>query len=133
MLKSARKARALGSALALAGFLTACPIIDDIFPPSVPVYIGGDFARPVFDPDTVVVNPGNTIEWTNQTNASVTLQFFDAPLDRREIVIAPGGTGRVRVNDPAEDGVYKYNALFRLERETNLVDPYIDIEPPPGD
>jgi hypothetical protein len=114
--------------LALLPVIQSCGIVRPL-----PVQIAGDFSSARFDPDTVTAHPGESIRWSNLTNATVTLQFGRAPVEPRTIVVLPGGTGTVRVSPDATPNRYKYTAILRVGDQVVTIDPYIDVQPRGGD
>lgn len=110
--------------VAVVGFFWGCP------PPlAVPVLITGTFPSASFNPDPVTVDPGQQIQWTNSTNATITLQLQLAPVSDSTLVIEANATGEVSVDDDAAQGQYKYGALLVLGDSTVVIDPYIDVQP----
>lgn len=115
----------------LLGTLYSCTTLMELFGFSETVQVGIDGAFPEvsFTPDTVSVHPGDGIEWINRTNATITLEFGDAPVSDSILTLSPGETRGVRVRRDAATRTYKYDATLSMEGRTVSIDPYIDVQP----
>jgi hypothetical protein len=97
------------------------------------VQLEGTFESPRVTPDTVDVKRLEFIRWRNPFPGTVTIQFADpnAPVRPLKQIIGQGGRGEIQVRPDAREGVYKYNVTIVVGTESRVLDPYIDIPPPP--